>query len=320
MTKLIKFFTASALAAGMVLTAGAPAVHAAALSTTQIQAVISLLQAFGADATSISNVEAALGGVETSGTTSNTALSASILGLLKLGDEGDSVKLLQVLLAADPSVYPEGTVSGFFGPLTLKALRMYQKKHGLEQTGAVGPRTLRHLEEDLDDNDLEVEDGDNASSTLKIGRGRLCAKVPPGHLIAPGWLRKHGGIVPLVPECQKLPPGIAKKLGLGGGTGTTTPDTTAPVISSISVNDIASTSASVRWTTNESSKSRVYFDTENPLVLADAMTESNSSLVKTHTVSLTSLTASTTYFYVVESKDAAGNTATSSQNSFTTGS
>ena len=47
------------------------------------------------------------------------------------------------------------------------------------------------LEEEDNDDDEENENRqsrgyENSTST----RGRLCAIVPPGHLIAPGWLRK----------------------------------------------------------------------------------------------------------------------------------
>src|SRR3989344_4363314 len=226
-----KFVVAAVLAVVMVVSVGAPAAQAATLSTAQIQAVISLLQAFGADASSITNVEQALGGVQTSAST--TAVSSGLIGFFRIGSEGDGVELLQLLLATDPSIYPEGVISGYFGALTQKALRQYQKKHGFEQVGFVGPRTLRQLQEDLEDNPVGTEDDDDADEdgdedgddSQNRGRGhRFCAIVPPGHLIAPGWLRKHGGVVPLVPTCQRLPGGIAKKLGSGSGTGTTTPD------------------------------------------------------------------------------------------------
>src|SRR4051794_27511759 len=57
--------------------------------------------------------------------------------------------------------------------------------------------------------------------------------TPPGHLIAPGWLRKH--LNPTVLLCRALPPGIAKKLGVQPPT-PGNDDTTAPVISAIAAN------------------------------------------------------------------------------------
>ena len=322
MTRGTKFVASAALAVAVAFSASAPAVEAAQLTASQIQAVVSLLQAFGADASSIANVEQALGGVETSAST--TAVSSGLIGFFRIGSEGDGVTLLQILLAADPSIYPEGVVSGYFGALTQKALRQYQKKHGFEQVGFVGPRTLRQLQEDLEDNPVGTEDDDDADEdgdedgddSQNRGRGhRFCAIVPPGHLIAPGWLRKHGGVVPVIPTCQTLPGGIAKKLGQGSGTGTTTPDTTAPTISNIDVESITATSAKVEWDTNEKATSVVAFGTTASYgsTVSAGATRSTS-----HSLSLTGLTAATAYHYRITSVDGAGNAATSSDETFTT--
>gem|GEM_PF-2683613 len=104
--------------------------------------------------------------------------------------------------------------------------------------------------------------------------------------------------------------------------GTSTPpissDMTAPAISSIAIGDIGSTTATVSWITNEQATSKVYYGTTQPLDLAIALNVSSASSTFAHRVSLTGLTASTTYFVVVESKDLANNTATSSQQSFST--
>jgi len=394
---------------------------AATLTTSQVQAVISLLQAFGVDSSTITNVQQTLTGAQTNTTntaaTSTTAFSSSMIGFLRLGDKGDGVIILQTILAADPSIYPERLISGMFGPLTQKALKLYQKKHRLEQVGFVGPKTLRELDDDLDENPIATEDEDddeNASSTIRIGRGRghICAIVPPGHLIAPGWLRRNNDERPAIPPCQKLPPGIEKQLDdddddddqgttapiisgisvsnitssgatigwmtnesatsvidygttISYGSTTTagatrskshnltlsglaastpyhfrvtsvdassntatssdqtfttlaTPDTTAPVISAVSVGSVASTSASAVWTTNEPATSKVYFGTATPLDLATAMTVTGSGLLTAHVLTLSPLTASTTYSYVIESRDASNNAATTSQSSFTT--
>ncbi len=252
----------------------------------------------------------------------------TLLRQLKQGMSGDDVKALQAILAADPSIYPEGVVSGYFGRLTSEAVKKFQKKHGLEAVGSVGPRTLQKLNEDKDDLGLDQEDNNdqgqngrmNASSTEK----RLCAKIPPGHMIAPGWLKHNDNERPIVPECQKLPQGIMNKLpGFGSTTpptGTTTPpgiDVTPPVIFSITTQQ-GSTTASVNWITNELSFSKVWFGTTSPLNLASATSVLNGSLVTSHSVMLTGLSTSTTYFFVVGSADASANLSTSSQSSFTT--
>ncbi|HYF12876.1 MAG TPA: peptidoglycan-binding domain-containing protein [Candidatus Paceibacterota bacterium] len=51
------------------------------------------------------------------------------------------VSKLQKLLARDSKIYPEGTVSGYFGPKTANAVKKWQKSKGISQTGVVGPLT-----------------------------------------------------------------------------------------------------------------------------------------------------------------------------------
>lgn len=63
------------------------------------------------------------------------------------GSRSNDVKRLQQLLATDKSIYPEGTASGLYGPLTQKAVRAFQKKYGLPQVGRVGPATRAKLQQ-----------------------------------------------------------------------------------------------------------------------------------------------------------------------------
>jgi len=101
-------------------------------------------------------------------------------------------------------------------------------------------------------------------------------------------------------------------------TGTSTPDTTAPVISNVGA-DAATTTASVHWDTDEAASSVVWYGTTTPLVVASSTAkESSGALVATHTLSLAGLSASTTYYYLVTGADEAGNTATSTEQSFIT--
>lgn len=218
---------------------------------------------------------------------------------LRRGMSGDDVKRLQEILATDPTIYPEGIVSGTFGPLTEKAVKKFQQKFEIEQVGNVGPKTLGQL-----------------NKILQEGAGNS-GKVPPGLLVAPGIAKKLG-YQPMPLPGQKLPPGIAKKLGVGTSTGSTTPDTTAPVISNVSATSTASTSATISWTTDENSTSIAWYGTSTPVTTTTASKVENINLKKNHSLNLSSLSATTTYYYVVSSKDQSGNTATSSQYSFTT--
>src|SRR3989344_5492552 len=366
-------------------------------------------------------------------------VTLELLKNLQQGSTGDDVKTLQSLLAGDPDIYPEGKITGFFGPLTVKALKKFQAKHGIEQIGFAGPKTLKKLNELLRGSTV-IMIGD----TQNLTASSTCTVLPPGHYIAPGWNKKmereHDddddededddddndkkknkgkglklGTIPFSIPCSQLPPGIAKKIGQGTTTpplldttapvivstsvsdiGTTTArinwttneltrtqiaygtstsyttetgwsagantnhthfitgltantayhfrirvkdlaantastgdmtfttaspppaDTPAPVISSISIGNLASTTADVVWTTNEVATSKVYSGTTTPLSLSGASFIADSSLVTSHTKTLSGLTASTTHYYVIESQDGVGNTATSTENSFTT--
>ena len=407
----------------MLLGAALPAAQAAPLTSAQIGAITSLLTAFRVDSTTIATVQSTLSGGTTGvgATASSTgAVQGYMIGFLKKGDHGRAVCFLHALLAADPTVDSAITASDGdgdcpFGPLTERALKGFQGKHGIAMVGFIGPQTLAAINAALASTPLAVEDDDDddtASSTpsgsVRVGKGRVCAIVPPGHFIAPGWLRKHGGVVPLVPACQTLPPGIAWRVGGTTGTSSTTlsisgvsagsitntgatigwttslaasgkveygtttaygsssslvstlstshsialtgldedttyhfraissagsqtatssdmtfttdeeDDTTAPDITDISADDIATTTATISWTTDEPAKSKVYFSTDDPIDLDDADEESSSSLVTSHSLDLTDLTADTEYNYVVESEDSSGNVATSSSHSFTT--
>ncbi|HEY4521867.1 MAG TPA: peptidoglycan-binding domain-containing protein [Candidatus Paceibacterota bacterium] len=66
---------------------------------------------------------------------------------LNKGMRNNDVSRLQELLATDSSIYPDGTVSGLFGPLTEQAVKKFQAKYSLPQVGRVGPATRAKLEE-----------------------------------------------------------------------------------------------------------------------------------------------------------------------------
>ena len=93
-------------------------------------------------------------------------------------------------------------------------------------------------------------------------------------------------------------------------------DTTPPTISSITATP-ASTTASITWTTDELASSRVEYGTT--ISYGTLTTETDTSpRVLSHAVNLSPLTACTLYHYRVISTDAASNTTTSADQTFTT--
>ncbi len=92
-------------------------------------------------------------------------------------------------------------------------------------------------------------------------------------------------------------------------------DTTAPVISLIASSSITQTAATIAWTTNEASDTQVEY---GQTTAYGSLTALNSSLVTSHSVTLSGLSSGTLYHYRVASRDAAGNLAQSSDFTFTT--
>lgn len=62
------------------------------------------------------------------------------------GDENRHVEHLQVLLASEASLYPQGRITGYFGPLTQKAVKAFQGRYQLAETGIADVQTLKKLE------------------------------------------------------------------------------------------------------------------------------------------------------------------------------
>ncbi|RLE44957.1 hypothetical protein DRJ25_06215, partial [Candidatus Woesearchaeota archaeon] len=91
-------------------------------------------------------------------------------------------------------------------------------------------------------------------------------------------------------------------------------DTTPPTITAVQSTGITATTANISWATDEPADSKVEFG-----VTQDYGKEnSDQALVTNHNVILTGLSPSTTYNYLVESTDANGNLASSSNYTFTT--
>ncbi len=94
----------------------------------------------------IAALQAQLGVTNTSSGGSGVCYSGATV---KPGTSGANVTALQTYLASDPSIYPEGKVTGFYGALTQAAVGRWQASHGIVTSGSpstngfgsVGPRT-----------------------------------------------------------------------------------------------------------------------------------------------------------------------------------
>ena len=54
---------------------------------------------------------------------------------------GADVSSLQTFLAEDPSIYPQGLVTGYYGSLTAAAVSNFQARNNIAVVGVVGPIT-----------------------------------------------------------------------------------------------------------------------------------------------------------------------------------
>ena len=93
---------------------------------------------------------------------------------------------------------------------------------------------------------------------------------------------------------------------------TVTVDNTPPAISSIATSTTGTT-ATITWTTDEAASSTVNYGSTSSYGIAST----SATLATSHSITLTGLTTGTTYHFQVASADAAGNVATSSDETFT---
>ena len=135
-----KRFAARIIGVALALSVALPA-SAAALTQAQVNAIISLLQSFGADASTVASVNGSLHGQAPSG------LPVAVGGIVFSGEFGvgargiDVVALQTYLEGKGFLTMPPGIAKGTFGAVTRKALQAYQKSLGISQTGYLGPKT-----------------------------------------------------------------------------------------------------------------------------------------------------------------------------------
>lgn len=130
MAKVAAVATGLAMATSML--SFAPMAHAAALTSAQVSAIISLLQSFGADSATIANVQASLTG-GTPSTPSAPASACSFTKDLTIGSSGAEVTCLQQALVAGGYSISAGA-TGYFGAQTQSAVSAWQKASGITPT------------------------------------------------------------------------------------------------------------------------------------------------------------------------------------------
>ena len=65
----------------------------------------------------------------------------ALKSILNPGSSSDEVKMLQRMLSQDPEAYPERMVTGYYGTLTVEAVKRFQREEELRPTGVVDATT-----------------------------------------------------------------------------------------------------------------------------------------------------------------------------------
>lgn len=140
------------------------------------------------------------------------------------GSSGNDVRQLQEFLAKDKEVYPDGLITGYFGPLTEAAVKRWQEKHDIEAVGVIGPRTIAKFQEI----GRRVVQG-----LIDQGAGASGA-TPPGLLTAPGIQNKIG-------VSTTTTAGVATSTPFGASS--TSPTTTSTLITTSTPTNPSATSS-----------------------------------------------------------------------------
>ena len=116
--------------------------------TTRMQEIISEMQTLQAEFQALQLSLGSSGSVTTPSRPSGAVLGAATTALQEeavYGNTNDTITKIQTLLATDPLIYADGTVSGFFGPKTQAAIKNLQARFGMEPVGVVRPSTAALL-------------------------------------------------------------------------------------------------------------------------------------------------------------------------------
>lgn len=166
--------------------------------------------------------------------------------------------------------------------------------------------------------DTRNDDHDEKRESREFRKDHGTTSTSSDHMRLPKGIEKR------IDEGKKIPHGIWRKFTeeFGAwfnwfGKHEVKADVTNPVITSVNVNSITSTSAVVVWTTDEKTNGKLWYSTSTVDTNATSSVSVN-EYSKFHTVTLDNLSASTTYKFVVKSSDKAGNVVVGSQGEFTT--
>jgi peptidoglycan hydrolase-like protein with peptidoglycan-binding domain len=173
----------------------APEAHAA-LTESQIQAILSLLNSFGADSSTTNNVNASLRGLAPAATPTTSVASdddensssisahkmecPALKSSLSRGKSGSEVARLQEFIM-DYFKLDDDISTGYYGPRTEKYIKQFQAKHGIAQVGYVGAQTRAAIARACGNSTIEPVPATNSPITYdtRIAEARHNEKIVP---------------------------------------------------------------------------------------------------------------------------------------------
>lgn len=118
-----------------------PFISYAALTDSQLQSVVSLLNSYNVDQSTIQDVQRSLSGTVLGATTACPVLTTTLQRGMKDATTNGQVTELQKFLAAYYGLSEQDTVTGYFGVVTQRTVVRFQTEQGLSPVGIVGVQT-----------------------------------------------------------------------------------------------------------------------------------------------------------------------------------
>jgi len=212
---------------------------------------------------------------------------------LEIGMSGSDVTTLQTFLAQDRAIYPEGLITGYFGPLTKAAVARFQARNAISTVGRVGPITLNAI------NGFLAGGGVGAGNDVS---GPAISNVS----VMNSW---NGGY-------WNSPTGTWYNNSSGTSTWQSMYGTRYDTQTGATVNtNYGQYATAIHWNTNEPATGLVYYST-SPMPMTETMADAqivgqtalmDTSLKTTHDVVLPNLQPNMTYYYIIYTRDSVGN-------------
>lgn len=273
-------------------------------------------------------------------------LSSIFVRDLKRGDSGVDVSKLQEILGELGNLYATSTITGYYGSLTEGAVSKFQTEEGLKSTGIVDAATRNKIIKSVADfmaneststgfvsidlssvpdlqtlSDLQSQVSESASSSTNASNTPLALGDLQNQIdqLTLNSSDTQASIADLEDQVSQLSSELSNTQNNIATTPLPAPATPQPLaISNVQAINISKTSSTIAWATNNPATSQVNYSQNSSLQKNQTTAVSVATLITSHSLTLSSLNAGTTYYYYILSTDSNGSTASSTILSFST--